>query len=232
MVKPNVPGTSCTPKFPLLGSWVLPPLPPGPSPYPSLASCHPQGFSRRQVHSLRAVFCGSATLTVIPCSCFGLLQPLSWCLLLPPGAQLPVWGGLDRDGRVHASARLLNLQPLGAEEDWRRRPAVPRPSRLLFVSRVSEGERGRWCPCGWAWKPLCCRAGAARLCFLCPVCRPWHGKRQIPARSFSANMEGIQSLIWGSLSYLQPLNRQSVLARKVFGLLHCHTNNLGNEPSL
>lgn len=113
--------------------------------------------------SLRAVFCGSATLTVVPCSCFGLLQPLSWCLLLPPGAQLPVWGGLDRDGRVHASARLLSLQPLGAEEGWRRRTAVPRPSRLLFVSRVSKGERGRWCPCGWAWKPLCCRAGAARL---------------------------------------------------------------------
>lgn len=100
--------------------------------------------------SARAVVWGSATLTVIPCSCFGLLQPLSRCLLLPAGAQLPVWGRLDRDGRVRASARLLSLQPLGAEEGWRRRPAVPRPSRLLFVSRVSEGERGRWCRCGWA----------------------------------------------------------------------------------
>ena len=153
--------------------------------------------------------------------------------MLPPGAQLPVWGRLDRNGRVHASARLLSLQPLGAEEGWGRRPAVPCPSRLLFCKSGQRGREGALGPLRVGMETtLLPRAGAARLCCLCPVCSPWHGKRQIPARCFSANMEGTQSLIWGSLSYLQSLNRQSVLAGKVFGLLHSHTNNLGNAPSL
>lgn len=136
MVNPNVPGDQLHAQVPaprFLG--VAAP----PSRSLSISAIHRASPCARST-SLRAVFCGSATLTVVPCSCFGLRQPLSWCLLLPPGAQLPVWGGLDRDGRVHASARLLSLQPLGAEEGWRRRTAVPRPSRLLFVSRVSKRE--------------------------------------------------------------------------------------------
>lgn len=75
---------------------------------------------------------------------------------------------------------------------------------------------------------LVAAAGASCLCLLCPVCRPWHRKCQVPARSLSANMEEAQSWIWGSLSYLQPLNRQSVLARKVLCLLHSYINKLGN----
>lgn len=137
---------------------------------------------------------------------------------------------------MHASARLLGLQPSAAEEGWgRRRPAVPGPSRLpSFHKPGQRGSEGALVPLrvGMETMLLAAAAGASCLCLLCPVCRPWHRKCQVPARSLSANMEEAQSWIWGSLSYLQPLNRQSVLARKVLCLLHSHINKLGNAVSL
>lgn len=148
-------GTSCTLKFLLLNSGVLPPSL-SPSPYPFLASCHPQDFSvqRVQVRSgvCISVFPGSAALTVIPHSWFGLLQSFSGCLLLPPSrgwVQLPSWGRLNRAARVHASARLLGLQPSAAEEGWGAEEAsCPRVPSAFFpsISQVSEGSEGALVP--------------------------------------------------------------------------------------
>lgn len=206
----------------------------------SLASCHPQASqcSRSWSEVCIAVFPGSRALTAILHSYFGRLQFLSRCLLLSPGVQLPGWGRLARAGRVHASALLLGLQPSAAEEGWgRRKPAVPGPSRLpSFHKPGQRASEGALVPLRVGMETTLLAAGCCRWCFL-PVftvsCVQTLAQ-EVPdsCQKPQCNMEEAQSWIWGSLSYLQLLNRQSVLARKVLGLLHSCTNNLGNAVSL